>query len=237
MSSFMKKIHDTLKETIVGTLSLCFKANNIIEKICWLLMWILGSIYMSMIISDQFESWNLNPTITSRKWIDLSEVEAPAITFCHQGNTRLEVADRLLQAADENSVKVRKLRNRFLKHSVEKLLQAESMDWEWGKNSRFEQDPKKIKAIYKEKCHEDSADSACQDCLCDIYNIAFSFAKKHNLTIEEFYEKIFFNLNAEDNISSGLAKIWTDIKADTVELNKIEFLAGELVKEMKKKNQ
>ena len=218
-------MQETLKETIVGTLSLCFNANNVIEKICWLLMWILGSICMCMLISDQFESWK--STISSRKWIDLSEVDAPAITFCHQGNTRLEVADRLLQAADENSVKVRKLRNRFLKHSVEKLLQAESMDWEWGKNSRFEQDPKKIKAIYKEKCHQDSADSACQDCLCDIYNIAFSFAKKHNLTIDELYEKVFLDLNAQDNTSDGLTKIWTNIKADTDEIYKIDFSDGE----------
>ena len=229
MSTFIKTIHDALKETIVGTLSLCFIASNIIEKISWLAMWIIGSIYMIMIISDQFESWNLNPTISSRKLIDLSEVEAPAITFCHQGNTRLEVADRLLQAAGENSVKVRKLRNRFLKHSVEKLLQVESM--KRGKDSRFEQDPQKIKTIYKGKCHQDSADSACQDCLCDIYDIAFSFAKRHNLTIEELYEKIFFNLNVEDNISDGLTKIWSDIKADTGKVYKVEFLDGDLVKQ------
>ena len=227
MKSFIKTIHDALKETIVGTLSLCFIANNIIEKICWLVMWILGSIYMIMIISDQFESWNLNPTISSRKLIDLSEVEAPAITFCHQGNTRLEAADRLLQASGDSNEKVRKLRNRFLKHSVEKLLRDESM--KWGKNSRFEQDPKKIKTIYKGKCHQDSADSACQDCLCDIYNIAFSFAKKYNLTVEELYEKIFFDLNAEDNISNGLTKIWTDIRANTTEIYRIDFSDGELV--------
>ena len=116
MSTFIKTMHDALKETIVGTLSLCFIASNVIEKICWLVMWILGSIYMIMIISDQFESWNLNPTISSRKLIDLSEVEAPAITFCHQGNTRLEVADRLLQASGDNNEKVRKLQKRILKH-------------------------------------------------------------------------------------------------------------------------
>ena len=118
-------MNETLKGTIVGTLSLCFKASNIIEKICWFLMWILGSIYVSVIIFDMFESWNLNPTISRRKWIDLSEVEAPAMTFCHQGNTRLEVADRLLQAAGENSVKVRKLRNGFLKHSMEQLMHSQ----------------------------------------------------------------------------------------------------------------
>ena len=153
MGSFIKSIHDTLKETIVGTLSLCFKASNIIEKICWLSMWVLGSIYVSIILFHTFESWNLNPTISSRKWIDLSEVVAPAITFCHQGNTRMEVADRLLQAAGDNSVKVRKLRNRFLKHSVEKLLHFESTI---SHGKRFNQQPFFIKKIYKETCLQQS---------------------------------------------------------------------------------
>ena len=221
-------MHDTLKDTIVGTLSLCFNASNIIEKICWLLMWLLGSICMSKLISDQFESWNSNPTISSRKWVDISEVDAPAITFCHQGNTRMEVADRLLQAAGTNNKKVRKLQNRFLKHSVEKLLQVD--DWQ---NPRFQQDPKKIKTIYKEKCLQDLADFACQDCLCDHYNIAFSYAKNHNLTIEELYKKIFFDLNVEDNISNGLTKMWTELKANSGETYKIdEFLDGELVKKI-----
>ena len=152
MSSFIKTMLETLKGTIVGTLSLCFKASNIIEKICWLLMWILGSIYVSLILFDQFDSWNSNPTLSSRKWVDLSEVDAPAITFCHQGNTRMEVADRLLQPAADNNVKVKKLRKKFLKHSVEKLLRTESID----SRGSFELYPSAIKKIYKETCHQQS---------------------------------------------------------------------------------
>ena len=56
---------------------------------------------MSMVVFDQIESWSLNPIISSRKWVKLSEVDFPAITFCHQGNTRLEFAERLLSSADE----------------------------------------------------------------------------------------------------------------------------------------
>ena len=85
----------------------------------------------------------------------------------------------------------------------------------------------KHKKIYKENC---DWDSSCDDCLCGHYNIAYSYAKKHNLTLEELYEKIFFNLNAEDNISNGLTKIWTDIKADIGDVYKVEFLDGELMK-------
>ena len=64
--------------------------------------------------------------------------------------------------------------------------------------------------------------------LCDHYNIAFSYAKKHNLTTEKLYQKIFFDLYAEDNISNGLTKIWIDMKANTSETYKIdEFLDNE----------
>ena len=232
MSSFIKTMQETLKGTIVGTLSLCFKASNIIEKICWLLMWILGSIYVFIIIADQFETWRLNPTISSRKLIGLSEIEAPAITICHQGNTRMEVTDRLLRAAGTNNKKVKKLQNRFLKHSLEKLLKFESSvhippvgplpSGFSDKERRFEQNPQAIKKIYKKMCHQNSSDSTCQDCLCDHYNTAFSYAKKHNLTIEELYEKIFFDLDEEDNISNGLTMMWTEMKASTGETYEID---------------
>ena len=118
MSPFFKVMHDTLKNTIVGTLSLCFNATSIIEKICWLLMGIIGLIGMSMIINDQLESWRMNPIVSSRKWNDLSEIPYPAVTFCHQGNTRMEIAERLLQAADPSSSKFKHLRRVFFDKSI-----------------------------------------------------------------------------------------------------------------------
>ena len=86
-------------------------------------MWIFGSVLTVMIVSDQLESWKRNPTISSRKWVDLSEVPFPALTFCHQGNTRMEVAERLLQAADESSPKVRVFKSWLLKNTVEYFMQ------------------------------------------------------------------------------------------------------------------
>ena len=123
MGSFIKVMTDTFKDTIVGTLSLSFNTSNIIEKICWLLMWIFGSVLTFMIVSDQLESWKRNPTISSRKWVDLSEVPFPALTFCHQGNTRMEVAERLLEAADESSPKVRHFKSWLLKHTAYGFMQ------------------------------------------------------------------------------------------------------------------
>ena len=108
MGSFMKIIQSIFKDTIVGTLSLCFIANNVIEKVFWLLLGILGTICMGIVVLDQIKSWTLNPTVSSRKWVKLSEVDFPAITFCHQGNTRMEFPERLIKIADVNHPKIRK---------------------------------------------------------------------------------------------------------------------------------
>ena len=67
-------MHGTLKDTIVGTLDLCFRATNNFEKVFWLLLGILGSIFMSFIFIDLFESMKLNPTMSSRTWVDTSKV-------------------------------------------------------------------------------------------------------------------------------------------------------------------
>ena len=120
--SFIKSGYDIYKDTIVGSLSLCFNATNIIEKICWFLIGIFGTICMSIVVLDQIESWSLNPIIASRKLIKLSEVDFPAITFCHQGNTRMELAERMLNVADQKDSKVRQLRSLFLKNSVEFMM-------------------------------------------------------------------------------------------------------------------
>ena len=45
MGTFSNILQGTFKDTIVGTLNLCFMANNIIEKVCWLLMGIIGTIW------------------------------------------------------------------------------------------------------------------------------------------------------------------------------------------------
>ena len=74
MGSFWKVMHGTLKDTIVGTLDLCFRATNNIEKVCWLLLGVLGSICMAFIVIELFESMKLNPTMSSRSWVETSKI-------------------------------------------------------------------------------------------------------------------------------------------------------------------
>ena len=109
MKDHIEKSLSILKETAIAGLKFCIIASHKFEKIFWILVGILGIAGMSILFFIQIQSWKMNPIISTRKRIDLSEVELPAITFCHQGNTRTEITDRLIQAADEKSPKFRQL--------------------------------------------------------------------------------------------------------------------------------
>ena len=148
MSSIIRVITHTFRDTTIGTLSLSVNATNIIEKICWLFIWLLGSILTSMFINEQIESWKRNPIIASRLWVDLSEIPYPAITFCHQGNTRMEAVERLLEAADESSPKIRHFRSWLLEKSVDQLVHSGSNPF----SSSFSQNEYLISSKYGRYC-------------------------------------------------------------------------------------
>ena len=147
----IKVMYNTFKDTTVGTLKLFFDATHVIEKLCWLLIGILGTIVMAFVVVDQIQSWRLNPIMSSRKWIPLSEVDFPAITFCHRGNTRLEFAERMMKAADQKDPKMRKLRSIFLKKSVELLTMTMT--------NTYKQNSRDIFEMYSFYCTESSSGS------------------------------------------------------------------------------
>ena len=43
--------------------------------------------------------------------------------------------------------------------------------------------------------------------MCNYYNIGFGYAKDHNFTMEEVYEKILLDLRSEKNVGTGLTNI------------------------------
>ena len=47
----------------------------------------------------------------------------------------------------------------------------------------------------------------CEDCSCRYYDIGFGYAMDHNITVNQVYEKIFNDLKAHDDISTGLKDI------------------------------
>ena len=203
MKDRIEKSLSTLKETAIAGLKFCIIANNKFEKIFWILVGILGITGMSILFFIQIQSWNMNPIISTRKWIDLSEVELPAITFCHRGNTRTEIADRLIQAADEKSPKIRQLRSLILKHSFEFMINTP--------NNQFKKFASDISKHYNLVCTSSSTGNQCEDCICKTFVFGFAYGKENNLTMEQVYEKIFVDLKEEDDISIGLTKIGAEI--------------------------
>ena len=97
MGHHIKRSYAMVKGTSIGCSKFFFDSNNIVERISWLSMGILGIIGMSFVIVHQVRSWSLNSILSNTEWVDLMDVDFPAITFCHQGNTRMAIAERLLQ--------------------------------------------------------------------------------------------------------------------------------------------
>ena len=194
MTSLGKNIWINIKETNVGSLRLCFDAFHVIEKLFWLSLGILGAIFMSIIVYDQIKSWHLKPIMSTRKWVDLSEVDFPAITFCHQGNTRLEFVERLVKAAGSNGSKIRRLRNLFLETSVEYLISY--------LDKVYMDQPKDVSFVYNYYCPGTSPPP-----FCNTYGHIFGYAQVRNISIEQVYKEIYNELVNEEDITDGLIKI------------------------------
>ena len=189
-----------IKETQIAGLKFCIGANSKFEKIFWILLGILGLAGSFTLFYFQIQSWNMNAILSTRKLVDLSKLKLPAITFCHQGNTRTEIADRLMQAADESSPKLRQLRSLILKLSFEFMIESQQ-------NMGY---PETIQGYYNNLCFP-STGRRCEDCICKNFNFGYAYGKENKLTMKQLYEKIFVDVVKEDNISIGLAKIGAEI--------------------------
>ena len=194
MGHRIKGSYAMVKGTSIGSLKFFFDSSHIIEKIFWLSMGILGTIGMSFVIMHQVQSWNLNSILSNSKWVELSEVDFPAITFCHQGNTRMAIADTLLQAADEKTSKIRQLRSIILKNTVEYLIKTRYSDSQTSKD---------ISGFYHAYC----SPSQCENCWCTYIDIGFGYAKDQNISVKEVYDEIYTDLIAENEISPGFINI------------------------------
>ena len=162
MISKIKQKFDFLKGTTVCGLKFLYEANTVPEKIFWSIIDLIGFSVIIYLICKQIEIFGMNPIMSNRKWVDLSDIDYPAVTFCHQGNTRFEVAERLLEAADEKSSKSRQIRSIFLKLFVRYIMQNEmhynGQKWQWT----YVLYAKDISANYVKKCKPSQAANTCQ---------------------------------------------------------------------------
>ena len=77
----------------VTTIDLACKAENVIEKLIWLSLGILGIIwaayFVALIIQDE------NPVVKVELDVPLTEIRKPAITICNKGSTKYGIVERL----------------------------------------------------------------------------------------------------------------------------------------------
>ena len=67
----------------ISTIDLAFKASSILEKIWWVTILLIGTIWACYFIEIQFELWNEQPSIvTKADNFDLSDLNFPAISIC-----------------------------------------------------------------------------------------------------------------------------------------------------------
>ena len=79
----------------ITTIDLAIKTANVLEKILWALIGIVGTIWAFVFIGSQFQQWNESPWLTTKTDVDLSQLQYPAITFCSDGSTKYAIAERL----------------------------------------------------------------------------------------------------------------------------------------------
>ena len=95
-------IFDELRN--ITTIDLAHKTANVLGKILWATIGIVGTIWAFVFISSQFQLWNENPWLSSKADVDLSQLKYPAITFCSDGATKYAVAERLGNYIDPASM-------------------------------------------------------------------------------------------------------------------------------------
>ena len=67
----------------ITTIDLAFKSASFVEKTIWLLILLIGTVWVFYFIALQFEIWCEQPSIvTNAENVKLSDLNYPAMTFC-----------------------------------------------------------------------------------------------------------------------------------------------------------
>ena len=86
----------------VGTIDLACKAENLVGKLFWLSLLMIGvawvTYFVCLIIIDD------NPIVTNVEYVPLENIDKPAITLCSKGATKFSVAERLGNFLDSDNI-------------------------------------------------------------------------------------------------------------------------------------
>ena len=76
------------------TFGLIYKASSLLEKIFWALFAIGGTLWIGEVVLYSVVHWNENPILVTKTSKDLSDIKAPAVTFCSKGMSEYTLVER-----------------------------------------------------------------------------------------------------------------------------------------------
>ena len=164
-------------------------------------MWIIGSLLMVFVLRDQIISWNSNPIIRSTVYLNLDEIDFPAVTICPLFSTPLKPEERLMSGIIDNGEKIRSFRN-----DLSKILLKTYMQYDFNATTQayIESYSKQYSDWFFKHCINGPAEPHAE--YCHLYFTLLHFSYDQNLTMSQTYEQIFETLKGEEDINLGLQK-------------------------------
>ena len=89
MTSFYKEVFAELRN--IKTIDLAYKAANVLEKILWVLMGMIGATWAVYFIT----SWDDDASVLTQGDSNTLELKYPAVTICPKVSTKYAIAERL----------------------------------------------------------------------------------------------------------------------------------------------
>ena len=89
MMAFYKEVFAELRN--IKTIDLAYKAANVLEKILWVLMGVIGATWAVYFIT----SWDDDASVLTQGDSNTLELKYPAVTICPKVSTKYAIAERL----------------------------------------------------------------------------------------------------------------------------------------------
>ena len=136
MASLKTSYYDALNTQFNNFTSIDFvrKASNLIEKVIWITIAIIGTIWIGKILYTQLDVMNDFPVLKTKESMDLLKMTSPAITFCPKMASEYSVAEGLGNYLDLNKRIPHEailIRNEAAKLHWENILENYGCDMTW----------------------------------------------------------------------------------------------------------
>ena len=86
----------------IATIGLVAKSTYLIEKLIWLILGLVGLLWLSYVI--YLVVLDDNPIVTNIENLDLTDIDEPAITICSESINRIGIAERIGNSIESSKV-------------------------------------------------------------------------------------------------------------------------------------